>query len=118
MWGADDYLHPTTHNTICGRYSALDASCLNSLEEVLLCKGKENDQGDQCHPLCCFEILDQRLELGVKRSFLSDYLLNQISLIPAFAAEEFEEELAPEPPAQAAKLNAEFKAMAVRKVCD
>ena len=43
--------------------------------------------------------------------------MNQISLIPAFV-EEFEEEVAPEPPAQAAKLNAEFKAMAVRKVCD
>jgi len=49
---------------------------------------------------------------------LSDYLSNQISPTPAFAAEEFEEELAPEPPAQAAKLNAALQAMAARKVCD
>ena len=88
-----------------------------ALEEELLSTCEENDQRDQCHPVCCFEILDQRLELGVKRSFLSDYLLNQISLIPAFV-EEFEEEVAPEPPAQAARLNAALNATAVRKVCD
>ena len=99
-------------------FLALDASGLDALEEELLSAREEDDQGDQCHSVCCFEILDQPFELGVKRSFLSDYLSNQISLIPAFAAEEFEEELAPEPPAQAAKLNAAFKAMAVRKVCD
>ncbi len=69
-------------------------------------------------PVCCFEILDQRLKLGVKRSFLSDYLSNQISPTPAFAAEEFEEELAPEPPVQAARLNAALSATAVRKVRD
>lgn len=89
-----------------------------ALEEELLSTCEENDQRDQCHPVCCFEILDQHLELGVKRSFLSDYLSNQISPTPAFAAEEFEEELAPEPPVQAARLNAALSATAVRKVRD
>jgi len=114
-------LHREAGRGLCGptpRGKHIARKTFLALEEELLSTCEENDQRDQCHPVCCFEILDQRLELGVKRSFLSDYLSNQISPTPAFAAEEFEEELAPEPPEQAAKLNAAFKAMAVRKICD